>query len=122
MSKQRAHCTSSPRRLPIHSAKDLVDHYTESSPGYNFVTEIRNKFDTQLLLKKIKATPELIVQLIVQYIRGGTILKAKAQEYAKKANNRNRNLVAQQPVHRTRSVYCHPRGLLFWEGTIRRRP
>ncbi|KAK9481696.1 hypothetical protein V1527DRAFT_499603 [Lipomyces starkeyi] len=51
--------------LPTHSAKDLI----------------KNKFDTQLLLKKIKATPELNVQ----YIRGGEILKAKAQEYAKKA-------------------------------------
>ncbi|KAK9482148.1 hypothetical protein V1527DRAFT_383993, partial [Lipomyces starkeyi] len=65
--------------LPTHSAKNLVDHYAESSPG--FVTEIKNKFDTQLLWKKIKATPELNVQ----YIRGGEILKAKAQEYAKKA-------------------------------------
>ncbi|KAK9357364.1 hypothetical protein V1504DRAFT_442867 [Lipomyces starkeyi] len=116
-------------RLPTHSAKDLVDHYAESSPGYNFVTEIKNKFDTQLLLKKIKATPELNVQ----YIRGGTILKAKAQEYAKKAASLLEKLfmlmhmtygspariteiatwLLSNTVHSTRSVYCHPRGLLF---------
>ncbi|KAK9481503.1 hypothetical protein V1527DRAFT_499698 [Lipomyces starkeyi] len=83
--------------LPTRSAEDLVDRYAESSPGYNFMTEIKNKFDTQLLLKKIKATPELNVQgveklFILMHMTYGS--PARITEIAT-------------------CVYCLPRGLLF---------
>ncbi|KAK9349976.1 hypothetical protein V1523DRAFT_442904 [Lipomyces doorenjongii] len=103
-------------RLPTHSAKDLVDHYAESGPGYNFATEIKNKFDTQLLLKKIKATPELNVQ----YIRGesGRLLEKlfilMHMTYGSPARiTEIATWLLSNTVHRTKSVYCHPRGLLF---------
>ncbi|KAK9241552.1 hypothetical protein V1506DRAFT_465881 [Lipomyces tetrasporus] len=116
-------------QLPRQLGKDMADDYSNSTPGYSFVTDTRNKLNTRLLLEALHNRSELQAE----YVRGGVIVGAKAEAYAKKAAGLLEKLfilmhvtygsparitevetwLLSNSVHSTRSVYCHPRGLIF---------
>ncbi|KAK9357102.1 hypothetical protein V1504DRAFT_399176, partial [Lipomyces starkeyi] len=115
--------------LPRLLGKNMADNYGNRTPGYSFVTEKRNRLNTRLLFDVLRSRPELQAE----YVRGGVILRAKAERYAKKAAGLLEKLfmlmhltygsparmtevatwLLSNSVHSTRSVYCHPRGLIF---------
>ncbi|KAK9482211.1 hypothetical protein V1527DRAFT_415667 [Lipomyces starkeyi] len=115
--------------LPLLLAKDMVDNYGNRTPRYSFVTEKRNRPNTRLLFDVVQSRPELQAE----YVRGGVILRVKAETYTKKAAALLEKLfllmhltygsparmtevatwLLSNSVHSTRSVYCHPRGLVF---------